>query len=238
MIKHRWKLLQIINIGTFMSTLDAGIVNVALPTIAKQFGVALADTQWVVTSYLLTLVALLPLLGNWSDRADRRRMYGWGFLVFTLGSLLVAETVPLGVVGLVVSRCIQGIGAALIMSNSQAMVRLLFPDHERGKALGVNAIVISLGTLAGPALGGLLLQWANWSVLFLLNLPLGAIAAYFAWRYFPTNEPNKKGNMDWFGSLLLAIMTCIFMFVSMDMEKTDIRMDYLGGNIGSWLCSI
>lgn len=216
---HRWKLLQIVNIGTFMSTLDAGIINIALPSMAVQYGTGLAQAQWVVTSYLLMLVALLPLLGKWSDRSDRRRLYGWGFAVFTAGSLLAALSESFGLVGLVISRCVQGFGAALIMANSQAMVRMLFPDHERGKALGVNAIVISLGTLAGPAVGGLLLEWLSWPWLFLINLPLGGVAVYFAWRSFPTHTPNRQGSMDWLGSCLLAIMTCILMLVSLVLEQ-------------------
>lgn len=216
---HRWKLLQVINIGTFMSTMDAGIVNVALPTMGVQFGTSLAETQWVVSSYLLTLVATLPLLGKWSDRNERRRLYGWGFAVFTLGSLLAACSGPFGLLGLVISRVIQGFGAALIMANSQAMVRLLFPDQERGKALGVNAIVISLGTLAGPAIGGLLLQWMSWPVLFLINLPFGIVAVYFAWKAFPVNEPHREGNMDAIGSLLLAGATCILTAISAELER-------------------
>ena len=217
---HRWKLLQIVNIGTFMSTLDTGIVQVALPSMAEQYGASLAGTQWVVTGYLLTLVSLLPLFGKWSDRTERRRLYGLGFLFFTAGSLLVACSEPFGLAALVAARCVQGAGAALIMANSQAMVRLLFPDHERGRALGVNAVVISLGTLLGPAAGGLLLEWTSWPVLFLINLPFGAVAAVCAWRLFPSNEANPKGSVDWFGSVLLAVIACTLIAVSSRVEQT------------------
>lgn len=238
MNRHRWKLLQIINIGTLMSTLDAGIVNVALPSMSEHFNVGLAEIQWVVSSYLLTLIALLPLLGKWSDRTDRRRMYGWGFVVFTLGSLAVAGSGSFEMFGLITSRCIQGIGAALIMANSQAMVRLLFPDHERGRALGANAVIISIGTLAGPSVGGLLLQWTHWSFLFLINVPFGAATAFLAWRYFPMNESKRKGSIDILGSILLALSTCIFMVVSVEIKKEGYAPGMLAGALAAALLGI
>ncbi|MDF2720125.1 MAG: multidrug transporter, partial [Paenibacillus sp.] len=137
---NKWGILQIVNMGTLISTLDVGIVNVSLPIMAKQFSVSLAQIQWVATVYLLTMIVLLPFLGKLSDRMERRKVYSCGFLVFGIGSLFIA--LSQGFVALLLARCLQGIGATMIMANSQAMVRQVFPDHERGRALGVNAIVI------------------------------------------------------------------------------------------------
>src|SRR5947209_8782533 len=113
----KWGILQIINMGTLMATLDVGIVNVSLPTIAEQFSSSLAQIQWITTAYLLTMVALLPFLGKLSDVWDRRKIYSYGFVVFSLGSLCIA--LSQGMASIILSRCLQGIGATMIMANSQ-----------------------------------------------------------------------------------------------------------------------
>jgi MFS family permease len=104
---NKWGILQIVNMGTLISTLDVGIVNVSLPVMAEQFSVSLARVQWVATIYLLTMVVLLPFLGKLSDRMERRKVYSYGFLIFGLGSLAIA--VSQGFIPLLLSRCLQGI---------------------------------------------------------------------------------------------------------------------------------
>ncbi len=214
----KWGILQIINIGTLMSTLDVGIVNVSLPTMAKEFSVPLAQIQWVATAYLLTMVALLPFLGKLSDAWDRKKIYSYGFLVFSIGSLCVA--VSHGIVSILLSRCLQGIGATMIMANSQAMLRQVFPDHEIGRALGVNAIVIAAGTLAGPAVGGLLLNFVHWTWLFMINVPIGLAAFLLGRRWFPqAKSGGTRTAFDIAGSFLLAAGTCMLMLASEASEQ-------------------
>jgi EmrB/QacA subfamily drug resistance transporter len=199
----KWSILHIINMGTLMATLDVGIVNVSLPTMAREFSVSLAQIQWVATTYLLTMVALLAFLGKLSDMGDRRKIYSYGFLIFSIGSLCTA--LSQGFIGILVSRCLQGIGATMIMANSQAMLRQVFPDHERGRALGMNAIVISIGTLAGPAVGGLLLEFVSWTWLFGINVPIGLAAFILGLHWFPeTKRGNNSTSFDIAGSFLLA----------------------------------
>lgn len=209
----KWSILHIINMGTLMSTLDVGIVNVSLPTIAGQFSSSLAQVQWITTTYLLTMVALLPIIGKLSDIWDRRKIYSYGFLVFSIGSLCI--TLSQGMVGILFSRCIQGVGATMIMANSQAMVRQVFPDYERGRALGINAMVISLGTLSGPAIGGLLLEFVSWPWLFLINVPIGLAAFLLGRSWFPSSM-NRGSNikLDIAGSSLLASAACLLMFAA------------------------
>jgi len=215
---NRWNILQIINMGTLISTLDVGIVNVSLPVMAGEFGVSLGSIQWVASIYLLTMVALLPFLGKLSDRWDRRKMYSYGFLVFSIGSVCVALSGSLG--GMLASRCLQGLGAAMIMANSQAMVRQLFPDRERGRALGMNAVVMSIGTISGPALGGLLLEIAAWPWLFWINVPIGLCAFGLGLRWFPlTQAGNDRSPIDVAGSLLLAAGACVLMVAAEASER-------------------
>jgi len=215
---NKWRILQIVNMGTLISTLDVGIVNVSLPVMAKQFSVSLAQIQWVSTIYLLTMVALLPFMGKLSDRLERRKVYSYGFLVFGIGSLCIA--ISHGFVAMLLSRCLQGIGATMIMANSQAMVRDVFPDHERGRALGINAIVVSAGTLAGPALGGLLLKFADWPWLFWVNVPIALVACLLGFRWFPRgkSEGAAKSRFDLIGTLLLSSGACLLMMAAEAMK--------------------
>ncbi|RKN79129.1 MFS transporter [Paenibacillus ginsengarvi] len=217
----KWAILQVVNMGTLISTLDVGIVNVSLPVMADQFGVSLAQIGWVATIYLLTMVALLPFLGKLSDRLERRTVYSCGFFVFGLGSLFIA--LSHGFAALLLSRCLQGIGATMIMANSQAMVRQVFPDHERGRALGVNAIVISIGTLSGPAIGGLLLEFADWPWLFWINVPIALVACVLGLRWFPKGKSTAavKSRIDFVGSALLAAGACLLMMAAEAVKKSS-----------------
>jgi len=212
-VNHRWMVLLIVNLGTFMSTLDVGIVNVCLPTLAAEFAKPLAHIQWLASSYLLTMAALLPFLGKLSDRWKRSHIYSAGFIVFALGSLCVA--LSHGIVMMIISRCVQGLGAAMIMANSQAMVRQVFPDHERGRALGLNAVVVSLGTLMGPAIGGFVLAWVGWPWLFWINVPIGLAAFGLGLKYFPrASAHSARGSLDLPGSALLAGGTVLLMLAT------------------------
>ncbi|MFD0710341.1 MFS transporter [Paenibacillus sp. GCM10027626] len=210
---NKWGILQIINMGTLISTLDVGIVNVSLPVMADQFSVSLGQIQWVSTIYLLTMVVLLPFMGKLSDRTERRKVYSCGFFIFGLGSLCIA--LSHGFTAMLLSRCLQGLGATMIMANSQAMVRQVFPDHERGRALGINAIVISAGTLAGPALGGLLLKFVSWPWLFWINVPIAVAACILGLRWFPSSKSEgAKTPFDYVSTCLLGAGACLLMMAA------------------------
>jgi EmrB/QacA subfamily drug resistance transporter len=215
--QKRWRILHIINLGTFMSTLDVGIVNIALPTMAGQFQVSLSQIQWIVTAYLLTMVALLPVMGKISDRFDRGNIYVLGFCLFTLGSLLIAFSQ--GFWSIIVSRCIQGLGATMIMANSQAMVRKVFTNEERGKALGINAVIISIGTLSGPAIGGIVLEYFNWTILFLINVPFGIVAVILGFLWFPKVENNIHQKIDVIGAVGLASSISLLLLFSVYVQE-------------------
>lgn len=231
--RNKWGILQIVNMGTLISTLDVGIVNVSMPVMAKQFSVTLAQIQWVATVYLLTMVVLLPFMGKLSDRMERRKVYSYGFLLFGIGSLCIA--ISHSFILLLLSRSLQGIAATMIMANSQAVVRQVFPYHERGKALGINAIVISAGTMCGPALGGLLLGAVNWTWLFWINVPIAIAAFWLGLHWFPRGKSESvKTPFDYLGTFLLGAGVCLLMLAaeSVKIEGTHSVKVWIEGVLG------
>lgn len=201
---YRWYVLTAVSIGTFMATLDSSIVNVALPTISHQLHSDLSTLQWVVSAYLLTISSLLPVFGRLADLLGRKKVYSLGFLIFTLGSALcgLAQNIWF----LIATRVLQAVGAAMLMSNSSAIITATFPPRERGKALGLTGTVVALGSLTGPALGGLLIGLANWRSIFYINVPIGIIGYAAAFLILPTDDPRKNSErFDSAGALTFTL---------------------------------
>ncbi|MFV9511440.1 MFS transporter [Tepidibacillus sp. LV47] len=197
---YRWYVLATVSVGTFMSTLDSSIVNVALPTISSQLHSDISILQWVVTAYLLTISSLLPVFGRTADMFGRKKVYSLGFLIFILGSLLCGFADNIWF--LVGSRVLQAVGASMLMSNSAAIITAIFPSNERGKALGLTGTVVALGSLTGPALGGLLIGLTSWRSIFFINIPLGIIG-YLAARLILPNDESRKAqeSFDFIGAI-------------------------------------
>lgn len=201
--RYRWFVLANVSIGTFMSTLDSSIVNVALPTISANLHTELSVLQWVVTAYLLVISSLLPVFGRVADLFGRKRTYTIGFLIFTVGSLLCGLSNNIGF--LIATRVIQAIGASMLMANSAAIITATFPPQERGRALGLTGTVVALGSLTGPAIGGLLLGIASWRSIFFINLPIGIIGFWAAQVILPHDQPKEnKETFDTLGAVLFA----------------------------------
>ncbi|HJV17949.1 MAG TPA: MFS transporter [Bacillales bacterium] len=201
---YRWYILATVSIGTFMATLDSSIVNVALPTISGQLHSDLSTLQWVVTSYLLTISSLLPIFGRTADIFGRKKVYSIGFLIFTLGSVLcgLAQNIWF----LVAMRILQAIGASMLMANSVAIITAAFPREERGRALGITGTVVALGSLTGPAVGGLLIGWISWRAIFYINLPIGIIGFLAARMILPNDQlQNKKESFDFAGAITFTL---------------------------------
>lgn len=198
----RRQVLIAVSVGVFMSTLDGSIVNVALPTIARQFGAGVESLQWVVTSYLLTITSLLPVWGKLADLWGRGKIYTWGFLGFIFGSALCS--LAWDVVSLSLFRVVQGLGAAMLMANSMAIISEVYPPQERGKALGLVGTAVSLGSLTGPGLGGLLVGLLSWRSIFYVNVPIG-IAGFLLGRRVlvqADQTPTRRVPFDRIGAVL------------------------------------
>ncbi|MBI1796436.1 MAG: MFS transporter [Candidatus Eisenbacteria bacterium] len=184
----RWRVVPVLALGTLMATLDLSIVNIALPTLARDFAVPLTTIAWVVLAYVLTITGLLLAFGRLADRVGRRRVYGLGLAVFTIASLACAASPGAG--ALIAARALQGIGAAMMTANSTALLAASFPGAERGRALGVFGAVVGVGLGLGPPLGGLLVAHLSWRWIFLVNLPLGTLALAMLGRV-PADPPRR-----------------------------------------------
>src|SRR5450759_3397037 len=157
----KWAVMAIIAIGVFMATLDTSIVNISLPVIARSFGVPLSGAiEWVIIAYLVVIAGVLLTTGRLSDMIGRKPIWPAGLIIFTLGSAFCGFAPSLGL--LITARALQGLGGALIMAISPAMLTSAFPSSERGRALGINAVVVALGVSTGPTLGGIITTYLSW----------------------------------------------------------------------------
>jgi MFS family permease len=178
-----WFAVATVCFGAFMGQLDASVVTVAFPALQRQFGTGLAATQWVSLGYLLVLTALLVPAGRWSDRAGRKLLYLYGFVVFSAASAACGLAPSLGV--LIALRLVQAAGAALLQANSVALVVTSVPARTRRAALGVQAAAQAVGLACGPVVGGVLVGTVGWRWVFLINVPVGLLAVLAGWYLLP-----------------------------------------------------
>lgn len=190
--------------GSTVAFLTATIVNVALPAIGESLGAGVSGRQWVVTGYLLTLSALILLGGSFGDRFGRRRIYVLGLVWFTVASAAcaIAPTLEL----LIAARVVQGIGAALLTPGSLAILQASFAPSDRARAIGAWSALISLGSLVGPPLGGVIVDLVSWRWIFVVPLPLAVAAIWAAVRHVPeTRDGSVDGRLDVEGAVLSVV---------------------------------
>ena len=175
--------LAALSLATLLPALGASIANIGMPAIAASLQAPFQQVQWVVLAYLLALTALSVWAGRLGDRLGRRRLLLAGITLFAVASLFcaLAPNLPL----LVAARIAQGAGAAVMLALAMAMAASAVSQQRAGSAMGLLGSMSALGTTLGPALGGLLLARYGWASLFLVNLPLAALALLLAWRYLP-----------------------------------------------------
>ncbi|WP_459974525.1 MFS transporter [Nocardioides pyridinolyticus] len=191
-------------LGSGMTMLDGTVVNVALHTIGEDLGASLAELQWISNGYLLSLASFILLGGSLGDRFGRRRMFVAGTVWFAVASLLCGIAPHPEV--LIAARILQGIGAALLMPGSLAMIQGAFVRGDRAKAIGAWSGLGSIAAAIGPFVGGGLVQYADWRWIFLVNLPLAVVAVVVAQRAVPeTLDPHAPRRFDLGGAVLAAL---------------------------------
>ena len=198
--------LVALSLAILMASLGTSIANVGLPEIAEAFDASFQQVQWVVLAYLLAITTLIVAVGRFGDITGRRRLLSAGIALFTAASVASGLAPTLEV--LIAARAVQGLGAAILMAIGIAFVRDAVPEAKTGSAMGLMGTMSATGTALGPSLGGLLISATGWRSIFFVNVPLGALALYFAWRSLPADRREgraAKARFDVTGTALLAL---------------------------------
>ena len=201
---RRWALASL-SLSVLLSSLGTSIANVALPTLAREFGASFQAVQWVVLAYLLANTTLIVSVGRLGDVAGRRRLLLWGILLFAAASVLCGLATTLWL--LLIARAAQGLGAAVMMALTLAFVGETVPKAKTGSAMGLLGTMSAVGTALGPSVGGLLIAALSWRAIFLLNVPLALLTLLLARRYLPADRRDPKAARPGFdntGTLILA----------------------------------
>lgn len=190
-LERKWWTLAAVGVGTFVSALNGSVVNTIVPVIMAWYGMDFAAAEWIVMIYLLVVSGLLLTFGRLGDMLGHKRVYIVGYSVLTVAASLcgVAPTAPI----LIALRALQAVGAAMVLSNSPAILTGAFPARQRGQALGMQGTMTYLGLMVGPALGGYLADQFGWQSVFLLNFPVGVLACILAYVAIAGVVPPARG---------------------------------------------
>ncbi|VDK14573.1 Riboflavin transporter RibZ {ECO:0000305} [Oenococcus sicerae] len=195
---------------TFMSVLDGSIVNIALPSISKDLHIPLNQATWTVIVYLIVISGLLLLFGRMGDVFGKIKIFKIGTVIFTIGSFLAGIS-EFGLIFLLAARVVQAIGASMAMATSFGITTSNFPANMRARAMSITGMFVSLGAIAGPAIGGAILSLLSWSYIFWVNVPFGLLTILIGIKYFPKDtiaQPDEK--IDYTGSILFFAFIAIF----------------------------
>ncbi len=210
-VPYKYVALAVTTVGALMFAIDSTIVILAFPPMMTDLHASLVSMIWVLMGYSLMSTVALLTCGRLADMFGRVRMYNLGFVVFTLGSALCGFSTT--DVQLILFRLIQGIGGAMLLANSMAIITEAFPADERGQAMGINSVVWAIGSIAGPLLGGVILSGASWRWVFLVNLPIGVVATVAALFLLRDISRRSSGEtFDGMGALLFSAALAALLF--------------------------
>src|SRR5207245_1076595 len=197
-IEYKWTVLTVTTVGVLMAGIDSRIVSVGLPAVASSLGADAEQAIWITQAYVLGSTVALLLVGRVSDIVGRVKLYTSGFGVFTVGSLLTSLAAsPAQVIAF---RAVQGLGSAILFTNSAAMIVDATPAHELGLSLGINQVAFRMGSMAGLTVSGIILSVLDWRALFYINIPIGIFGT--AWAHFRLKEIgtlDRGAPIDWGG---------------------------------------
>ena len=201
-ISYKWWVFGTVSVGTFASVVDHGSVSVALPSMARYFNTVIPTAQWIVIGYALAISALLLPMGRLADLIGLKRVYLLGSLVFVLGAIAAGASTNLTL--LILSRLVQGGGAAMTQGTGMAIVIAAFPPSERGKAVGSMMSIVGIGAIFGPAAGGFLVDALGWRSVFFANIPPVAIGIGLGLAILVNQvergETGRGSGFDWLGA--------------------------------------
>ena len=203
--QRRWILTATI-LGSSMAFIDGSVINIALPVMQKSLSATVTDSQWIVDAYLLVLASLLLAGGALGDHVGRVRVFAAGVVIFAAASVWCG--VAPNARHLIAARAVQGLGGALLVPGSLAIIAAAFPAGERGKAIGTWSAMTSLAIIAGPLLGGWLVQTVSWRAIFYINVPIAVATLAIAWhlRSSPAaSVAHAPRPIDWLGTFLITI---------------------------------
>src|SRR5438132_4758972 len=199
----RWTLAATI-LGSSMVFIDGTVVNVALPALQTKLNATATDVQWVVEAYTLFLAALLLFGGSLGDRFGRKKIYAIGIAVFALASIWCG--LAPNIAQLIVARAVQGVGGALLVPGSLAIISATFSEEDRGRAIGTWSGATAITTALGPLLGGWLIEHVSWRAVFFLNVPLALVVLVLVFRFVPeSRDEEESGKLDLVGAALATI---------------------------------
>lgn len=201
----KWTMFVVAAVGNFIAMLDSTTVNLALYPMSVDLHVTMSQIQWVMIAYMLVLTVFLPFFGKLGDIFPKNKLYATGFLIFAVGAFLNTTAPTFGL--LVTYRCIEALGASIMLSNAQAIIASIFKKERRGKALGLNGCIVAIGGMSGPALGGILINAFGWHSVFYPCIPVALAGAYYSWRMLPHSICIKRENFkfDYKGFLYFTI---------------------------------
>lgn len=217
---NKWLAILGISIGIFIFALDVYIVNLALPLMVSSLNTSFATIQWVVLSYLVAIAICVLSIAKLGDMFSKKRLYIIGVIIFTISSLLCGISPNINF--LIGFRALQGVGAAFLSGLGTAIIVEVFPKEERGLGLGIRAAIFGLGIMLGPTIGGILISWGGWPLIFFVNVPIGIICSLLvAYLVPPSYISTKKHNFDIIGTLIFTItLTCFTLGITLLQNQT------------------
>lgn len=210
-MQPQWWIFVSIGTGAFMGAIGTSVVNIVLPIVSRDFGVDVATIEWVITVYLLIVSGLLLSFGRLGDLRGHKVVYltGLTIVVFSAPLCGLAQNVPM----LIAARALQALGAAMIFSNSPAILTKNFPATQRGQVLGLQSMMTYLGLTLGPSLGGWLTTQLSWRAVFFINLPLGLLALWLGARFIPRDAPaTSRESFDVSGAATFIVALVLWLF--------------------------
>ena len=222
-----WAVLVVVSLGFFMTLLDLTIVNIAIPNMIDKLHASLDDVLWVLNAYALVLAVLVITAGRLGDLVGPRTMFVAGITVFTAASAACGFAPGPG--WLIGFRAVQGLGAAMLMPQTLAIVTMIFPPERRGAAFGIWGAVAGLATVAGPTLGGLLVTAFDWRWIFFVNLPIGAAVLALTFVIIPDLRPGRRHRLDILGVVLASLALLAICYGLVEGQR------YNWGTIGSFV---